>query len=174
LKTVVEQKVPAMMFDSEFRVRNQVGTLLKVFLSQCDAEIRLGQFIRLKDILIENIEQTIVRDQQQQEISKIVADQKNEKKMHDTEGWKSLDTSMNCLRSLIEAIGKTILNIDISDVLAMINKSAQHLNRFVKEIAFQIINTLIEACKENTCDKTMQIYEITVPLISTGLTDIWP
>lgn len=43
------------MFDSEFRVRNQVGTLLKVVLSQCDAEVGLCNFIRLKDMLVANI-----------------------------------------------------------------------------------------------------------------------
>lgn len=52
LKTVVEQKVPDLILDSEFRVRNQVGTLLKVVLSQCDAEISLTHFKRLKDLLV--------------------------------------------------------------------------------------------------------------------------
>jgi len=62
--------------------------------------------------------------------------------MHDTEGWKSLDTSMNCLKNLIEAIGKNIFDLDLSQILAIVTKSAQHMNRFVKEIAFQIIDVL--------------------------------
>ena len=41
LKTVVEQKVPILMFDPEFRVRNQVGALLKALLSRCDNETSL-------------------------------------------------------------------------------------------------------------------------------------
>lgn len=56
LKTVVELKVPILMFDPEFRVRNQVGALLKAFLTSCDAEISLYQFSRLKDMLVLNIE----------------------------------------------------------------------------------------------------------------------
>ena len=73
--------------------------------------------------------------------------------MHDTEGWKSLDTSMNCLKSLIEAIGTNIMSIDLSQVLAIVEKTALHLNRFVKEIAFHIINVILEATRENPSDK---------------------
>jgi hypothetical protein len=41
LKTVFEQKIPVLLFDPEFRVRNQVGALLKAFLTRCDTETRL-------------------------------------------------------------------------------------------------------------------------------------
>lgn len=173
LKIVAEQKVPILMFDPEFRVRNQVGALLKAFLSRCDNETRQYQFNRLKDMLVLNIDQTFERDQKQ-ENSKIEADQANDKKMHDTEGWKSLDTSMNCLKNLIEAIGKNIFDLDLSQILAIVIKSAQHLNRFVKEIAFQIIDVLFQAAKDNSSDKQMEIYQATVPLISDSLTDTWP
>jgi hypothetical protein len=94
--------------------------------------------------------------------------------MHDTEGWKSLDTSLNCLKNLIEATGKNIFTLEYSELLLLIVKSAQHINRFVREIALQIINVLFEAAKENSCDKTISIYENFVPLISTALTDTWP
>lgn len=43
--------------------------------------------------------------------------------MHDTEGWKSLDTSINCLKSLIEAVGDNIFNFDIAEILVIIVKS---------------------------------------------------
>jgi hypothetical protein len=94
--------------------------------------------------------------------------------MHDTEGWKSLDTSLNCLKNLIEGIGKNILTLENSELLLIIVKSAQHINRFVRDIAFQIINVLFEAAKENSCDKKISIYEHLVPLISIALTDTWP
>ncbi len=94
--------------------------------------------------------------------------------MHDTEGWKSLDTSMNCLKNLIEAIGKSIFGVDLSQILEIVIKSAQHLNRFVKEIAFQIIDVLYQAVRNNSSDNQMEIYQATVPLISNGLTDTWP
>jgi len=94
--------------------------------------------------------------------------------MHDTEGWKSLDTSMNCLKSLIEAIGKKAFTIDLSEVLAVIMKSALHINRFVRDIAFQIINVLLDAAKDNIDAKDKEFYEVIVPLIPAGLNDIWP
>jgi len=69
--------------------------------------------------------------------------------MHDTEGWKSLDTSMNCLKNLIEAMGKSVVELDLSQILKVLINSSKHLNRFVREIAFQMINVLFEALKEN-------------------------
>jgi hypothetical protein len=162
------------MFDPEFRVRNQVGALLKVVLSSSDDERNLYHFKRIKEMLIDNIEKTFERDQKHSENSKILIDQKNDKRMHDTEGWKSLDTSMNCLKSLIEAICKKAFTIDLSEVLAVIMKSALHINRFVRDIAFQIINVLLDAAKDNIDAKDKEFYEVIVPLIPAGLNDIWP
>jgi len=68
-------------------------------------EIKLVQFAKLKDMLIENINKTFDRDEKQYDDSKIQTDQQNNKRMHDTEGWKSLDTSMNCLKSIVETLG---------------------------------------------------------------------
>ena len=44
--------------------------------------------------------------------------------MHDTEGWKSLDTSLNGLRNLIEVMGPRIFNFNLVSVFATIKKSA--------------------------------------------------
>lgn len=52
--------------------------------------------------------------------------------MHDTEGWKSLDTSMNCLKNLIEAMGKSVVELDLSQILKVLINSSKHLNRFVR------------------------------------------
>jgi hypothetical protein len=66
------------------------------------------------------------------------------------------------------------MSIDLSKVLEILVRSAQHINRFVKEIAYQMINVIFEAARENPSDKYKEIYQATVPLISIGLTDTWP
>jgi hypothetical protein len=86
-------------------------------------EIKLVQFAKLKDMLIENINKTFDRDEKQYDDSKIQTDQQNNKRMHDTEGWKSLDTSMNCLKSLVEALGDQISNVDLLEVFSVAQKS---------------------------------------------------
>lgn len=44
--------------------------------------------------------------------------------MHDTEGWKSLDTSINCLKNLLEAVCEMSLDVDMQQVYAVVLKSA--------------------------------------------------
>lgn len=62
VKVVIEQKVPVLMSDPEFRVRNQIGSLLKAFLHQCDTDSKNGHFVSFKNILVDNIEQKFERD----------------------------------------------------------------------------------------------------------------
>ena len=64
--------------------------------------------------------------------------------MHDTEGWKSLETSMRNLQYLIEAIGTHLYGFELTQILEVIVKANAHLNRFVREIAFFVINAIFE------------------------------
>ena len=64
--------------------------------------------------------------------------------MHDTEGWKSLDTSLNSLRNLVEVIGSKLFNFKIDNVFVVIKQAASHMNRFVREIGYYMINVVIE------------------------------
>ena len=67
--------------------------------------------------------------------------------MHDTEGWKSLETSMRNLQDLLESIGTEIYQFDLSGVLQVIKKSIDHLNRFVREIAYFVIDAILKSSK---------------------------
>jgi hypothetical protein len=64
--------------------------------------------------------------------------------MHDTEGWKSLDTSLNSLRNLVEVMGSKLFNFKVDNVFAVIKKAVSHMNRFVREIGYYMINVVIE------------------------------
>ena len=56
--------------------------------------------------------------------------------MHDTEGWKSLDTSFNSLKHLLEVMGPKIFSFNLENVFEIISNASKHLNRFVREIAY--------------------------------------
>lgn len=71
-------------------------------------------------------------------------DSQSGKTMHDSEGWKSLETSMRNLQNLIEAIGPDLYTFDLSVILEVIEKSIAHLNRFVREISYFVINAILE------------------------------
>ena len=66
------------------------------------------------------------------------------KTMHDSEGWKSLETSMRNLQNLIEAIGTHLYSFNLNGILEVIERSIAHLNRFVREISYFVINAIME------------------------------
>ena len=52
---------PTLLLDEEFRVRNQIGSLIKNIIGS-DVERGLTHFDKLKLMLLNNIEETFVRD----------------------------------------------------------------------------------------------------------------
>lgn len=97
--------------------------------------------------------------------------------MHDTEGWKSLETSMRNLQHLIEAIGTHLYAFELSQILEVIEKANAHLNRFVREIAYFVINAIFETSvgvqKTEHYPNFVSFCEKLVPLIQSGLSDNW-
>lgn len=68
--------------------------------------------------------------------------------MHDTEGWKSLETSMRILQNIIEAIGVRLFNFEMDRVLKCVEKGVQHINRFVREISHFVICAIFTTSKD--------------------------
>jgi len=65
----------------------------------------------LKDLLLKNINETFEREPKggSDASTKIIKPEENSgKTMHDTEGWKSLETSMRILQNIVEAIGNNL------------------------------------------------------------------
>jgi hypothetical protein len=79
--------------------------------------------------------------------------------MHDTEGWKSLETSMRILQNLIEAIGVKLYSFELDRILHCIEKGVNHINRFVREISYFVINAVFVASAlvlQNTSEQDEQ------------------
>lgn len=74
----------------------------------------------------------------------ISPDSESGKTMHDSEGWKTLETSMRNLQNLIEAIGTHLYAFDLKVILEVIERAIAHLNRFVREISYFVINAIFE------------------------------
>lgn len=62
--------------------------------------------------------------------------------MHDTQGWKSLETSMRVLQNIIEAMGSKLYDFDLSRILVCITKGVDHINRFVREISYFVMHAI--------------------------------
>ena len=84
---------------------------------------------------------------------------------------------MRNLQNLIEAIGTHLYAFDLSVILEVIEKSIEHLNRFVREISYFVIHAILETSVgvETTehLSKFNLFAEKLVPLISFGLSDNW-
>jgi len=106
-------------------------------------------------MLLKNIEETFTREPTggtdasgALHSKKITAfEESGNKTMHDTEGWKSLETSMRIMQNIIEAIGTHLYQFELDRILAVILKGVDHINRFVREISYFVINAIFIASK---------------------------
>ena len=118
---ILDEVYPELIVDAEFRVRNQSALLLKAIIGSDQSGLGVQNFDRMKDRILMNILATFERDTSGDAsgalattlpTGKVVSvrpligpDSASGKTMHDSEGWKSLETSMRNLQNLIEAIG---------------------------------------------------------------------
>jgi len=121
---LLEERFPILLTDEEFRVRNQTATLIKAIVLTDRSGKGVANFDKIKGQLLQNIQQTFERDtsgdasgvltRQVYVRPLIKPDSTSGKTMHDSEGWKSLETSMRNLQHLIEAIGTHLYAFDLS------------------------------------------------------------
>ena len=74
------------------------------------------------------------------------------KSMHDTEGWKSLETSMRILYHIIEAIGVRLYSFNLDRILNVVKRGVDHINRFVREISYFVIKGVFQASSQIIVD----------------------
>lgn len=115
---------------------------------------------------------------------KVNVDETN-RTQHDTEGWKSLETSMRILQNIVEAIGSRLYDFDLERVLNCIRKGVDHINRFVREISYFLINAVFLASASILSSEQIgetdpkheaafrEFCKELVPVVSQGLADNW-
>lgn len=190
--TIRIEKIGPLLTDPEFRVRNQVGTLLRAMILK-DRDKGAKHFESLKDRVLQNIEETFEREPEggvdaSADVSKITAKinvDETGKTKHDTEGWKSLETSMRILQNIVEAIGSRLYDFDLERVLNCIRRGVDHINRFVREISYFLINAVFLA-SVNVLSKEpdqeadpkheaafREFCKELLPIVAQGLADNW-
>jgi hypothetical protein len=113
------------------------------------------------------------------------------KTQHDTEGWKSLETSMRIMQNIIEAIGTHLYQFDLDRILGCVLQGVDHINRFVREICYFVMGAIFIASKEiftppgedaDDAEKAMHaenaqkftaFCDKLVPIVAQGLSDNW-
>ena len=190
------EKVPALLKDGEFRVRNQLGLLLRAMISH-HPEKGAQHFDKLKEMLLNDIEATFEREPEggvdaSADPSVVLKGKKlinagdGGKTQHDTEGWKSLETSMRILQNIIEAMGVSLYDFALDRILQCIIKGVDHINRFVREISYFVINAIFltsakimaekseeDQAAQEKVDKFLSFCDDLVPIVAKGLGDNW-
>lgn len=98
--------------------------------------------------------------------------------VHETEGWKGLETAVLALKGIIEGCGMRIFEdakeIDdvrcLEDIVGIVTKGRHHENRFVREGGLRLLTAIIEVSpKQLLC----AVMERAVQTIADGLQDNW-
>lgn len=171
----------------------------------------IQHFSSLLELLLQNIEETFTREPaggvdasanpNVLHNKKINAfEESDNKTMHDTEGWKSLETSMKIMQCIIEAIGNHLFAFQVERVIHIVSQGVNHINRFVREISYFVIKAIFEASKDifqhekpleekegeqistdekeleaknKNATKFVEFCEQLVPIVAQGLSDNW-
>uniref|UniRef100_A0A7S0ZFN8 TOG domain-containing protein n=1 Tax=Timspurckia oligopyrenoides TaxID=708627 RepID=A0A7S0ZFN8_9RHOD len=99
--------------------------------------------------------------------------------LHDTEGWRNLETSLSATRRVLEACGSDVIQRDDiqSRLLSLALRAREHTNRFVRETSLFVLTALIVgAHKHDEIAETSLLFwfaEKIVSSVAVGLDDNW-
>ncbi|KAH9503018.1 hypothetical protein Btru_072633 [Bulinus truncatus] len=104
--------------------------------------------------------------------------------LHDTAGWKSLETYMKCLQSVILGCGYRFNDYVDQELLDLIFEALMHTNRFVRETGFYVCGALVtcgakegsETDSESKLTEENAIYrhgKVFAEYLGRGLADNW-
>jgi hypothetical protein len=90
---------------------------------------------------------------------------------HTTEGWKALESSVRCLCSIVTGTGKAFASSATPELRQLVYKCFSHMNRFVRERAYDAQAGLCAALAgtEDLDDMGVEIAEH----VNDGLSDNW-
>ncbi len=98
--------------------------------------------------------------------------------VHETEGWKGLETALLALKGVVEGCGRVVLAqaavvddvTSLDKILSFVVRAKEHQNRFVREAGLRLLTSLLAAASQQLI---VEIGERTVEPLSAGLQDNW-
>ncbi|XP_052269389.1 uncharacterized protein LOC127870865 isoform X3 [Dreissena polymorpha] len=146
--------------DSEFRVRIAAGEVIGSLCGMYGSDIYRDCRENVLQSIFVNLERDPLTDSamgEQEETDKLIeklsSSPSGERRysadaaqiFHDTAGWKSLETWMKCLQSIIEGLGHNFNPFVDQALLDLIFRALTHTNRFVRETGYYVCASLV-AC----------------------------
>jgi len=153
--------------DPEFRVRIIAGELIGSLCKVVDPDI----YLKCESILIASIRDNLTRDIPADSVTNGVKDAKEI--FHDTAGWKSLETNMKGLQSIIEGCEEHFLRFVNMTLLDLIFETLKHTNRFVRETGYYLCSSLARYGVSSKDGSKIDIANRLADHLRVGLADNW-
>eukprot|EP00929_Paragymnodinium_shiwhaense_P063561 TRINITY_DN31755_c0_g1_i1.p1 TRINITY_DN31755_c0_g1~~TRINITY_DN31755_c0_g1_i1.p1 ORF type:complete len:732 (-),score=150.97 TRINITY_DN31755_c0_g1_i1:197-2392(-) len=165
----VLKEVPRLLLDAEYRVRKAVAGVLR----ECSRRDGLAVYDELQDRVLGNIRETFQRAPSTEEETAGAdgAPPPPPTFLPDTEGWRTLETSMGALEAMMLGCGEAFSPKISEDLLALLAECSRHTNRFVREYAFFAYRDTFTVCSKEVFLTT--VAPATVKLIAKGIQDNW-
>ncbi|XP_048737561.2 uncharacterized protein LOC125652410 [Ostrea edulis] len=142
--------------NNEFRVRIAAGETLGALCKIVGPAV----YENSKSAILEGIRSNLERErlsvssqQEQEETEKLMEKLSSsparkssvdaEQIFHDTAGWKSLETWMKCLQSIVDNCGHLFNDCVDQELLNLIFQALDHTNRFVRETGYYVCASLV-------------------------------
>ena len=159
----------------EVRVRNEAGELLGVLCKLRGNKIYEQCQENLLELLRGDLQRHIESDSGTDDTSSS-AKLSKDKIFHESAGWRFLETTMKCLRCMIEGCGKSFNPFITQELLDILFSSLVHTNRFVRETGFNVCAAIV-VCGSNTdleCGNSIEKYgDQLAQHFAKGLADNW-
>lgn len=94
--------------------------------------------------------------------------------VHETEGWKGLETALLGVGELVEGCGHQVMERDMHEldlVFDYIKRARTHPNRFVREAGLRVVTKITNAA--NKVGKVVDVMDQVCQVVKEGLEDNW-
>lgn len=159
-------ELPRLLQDGEYRVRKAVAAALQ----ECCRRDGLSVYDALSGAVLGDIRGKFSRTGEAAgETSEAPAAPPSF--LPDTEGWRSLETSMGALEGMMQGCGAAFTPRIDGEMLGLLGECSKHTNRFVREYAYFAFKNVFEVCE--TPVFLDSVAPQTVGLMAAGVRDNW-
>lgn len=173
-REAVLEKVPNLLTDREYRVRKATAAVLR----ECCLRDGLAVYDKMGQIVLHDIQDKFKRPQEEelpseegQGYPEALAPPAPPTFLHDTEGWRSLETSMGALEAMMQGCGMAFTPRIDNSMLSLMEECSKHTNRFVREYTYFALKNVFEVCSEEAFMAT--VAPKTVHIVAAGIKDNW-
>ena len=178
-----EEKIRLVAFKNlehpELRVRKMAGLLLGVLCKLTQGKTYTLSKRDLLQLLVSDLDRRGQEDPSDDfddnaSINSKVSDFTAKELLHQSMGWRHLETSMKCLHVMITGCGDHFENQLDKDLVFFLFKALKHENRFVRETGFYVFAELFVS--KLRIEQNQMLNEISSNIaeqISLGLADNW-